>query len=203
MTCALTDAGRDLVEWYANRVRDGGSYINEYHLEDNGGFLLLGQGNHRIVYGESNTTDEPVFSGGDCVVKLAKFDDPWANRNEIINWKFAPEGVKQFLAPVYDYAADGAWLLMPRAKMGVTADERQWITNEIEGRGYQLDDIRTDNMGYIDGNPYIIDYGFRLVENGTDLPDEYRDGKPERVGPPGDEFFEPSGHEREMAELFG
>ena len=206
MTCSLTDSGRHLVEWYVDRVRSGTASPNRYYLEDNGGFVLLGEGNHRVVYGQSLSaegTDDAVFSDQDCVVKLAKFDDPWANRNEIINHEFAPDGVAQFLAPVHEWADDGQWLLMDRAKMGVSPSERDWIEEEIQARGYQLDDIRTDNMGYIDGNPYIVDYGFRLIKSGTDLPEEYRDGKPEHVGPPGEEFFEPSISEKQMAELFG
>jgi len=57
--------------------------------------------------------------------------------------------------------------------------------------GFKVNDIRPDNLGYIDGNLVVIDYGFRIT-----TPDG-------RIGPEGSEYFGQSPHEKRMEEHFG
>lgn len=193
--CELTPAGLELANWYADILRDGGHAPRKYYLEDNGSYVLLGEGNHRVAYGQSHAADrggeDPMFTSPDCVLKLAKFDDPWATRNEILNWEYMPDDIAQYYAPVHDYADDGMWLLMPEAEMGVTGEERDRVEDAIESKGYEIDDVRTDNMGYLDGDPVIIDYGFRI-----------KTGVGEQIGPRSREYFEKTRKELELEERF-
>lgn len=203
MSCELTPAGEELVGWYVDRLRSGAVSPNPYYIEDNGGFYLLGKGSHRVVYHQSSHPDVPVLTADDCVVKIGRFDDPWPNRNEIINWEFAPKEVTDHLAPVHDYSPDGQWLIMEYGESAASDEDVVYVMEQLERAGYHLDDIRPDNVRYVGGEPKIVDYGFRLVKNGSTVPEEYSDGDPEQIGPLGEEYFEQSIHEKEMERLFG
>lgn len=188
MSCELTASGREAVGWWVDRVKDGAFRPNPYYIEDNYGLFVLGEGNHRVVFGESASARGEMFDGGDCIVKLSKGGDPWANRNEILNWEYAPDDIRQFLAPVTDYGEDGYWLAMPKVKMGVESHERDSVYSAITGSGFDLDDVRTDNMGYIDGVPHVVDYGFRIDRKLSPEETEERGYGWGRVGPSWDDF---------------
>lgn len=210
--CGLTERGRELTEEYADGARFGGRLTDTSELveESDHGFRFLDAGSHRLVFTQGDGAQ--MFTHDDCVLKVAKTADPWPNQNEIVNWEFMPTEVRDIFAPVTEYADDGVWLVMaeadpdpplPSGMDGLdkyirdrTAEpdldalqQRLWET------GAHLDDIRKDNIGFFDGSPVIIDYGFRIIHNGTDMPDQYRDPDrdPEYLGPPSDEFFEPVG----------
>jgi len=189
MTCSLTPTGREGVRWWVDRVASGGFRPNPRHLEDEYGFVMIGEGNHRVVFAESNSVAEPLFDDPDCVVKLSKGGDPWANQNEIINWEYAPSEIRGLLAPIHEYGDEGYWLTMPRAEIGVEGHEKRSIYNAIVGEGYDLDDVRADNMGYIDGNPRIVDYGFRIERRLSPEEAEERGYGWGRVGPESRAFF--------------
>jgi len=190
--CQLTPEGRELVEWWADLIRDGSSYLNAHYLEDNGEFAIMGKGDHRIVYKETTKAmtgmaDTRMFESGQCVVKLALHPDPWQMRNEIINYEFAPDEARQYLADIHEYADDGVWLTMDRAVDRVEpSDQREVIDNLRDV--VETSDLHGDNIGYIDGEPIIIDYGYGFRVDG------------ERIGPKHDEFFEPTRHETKVAE---
>jgi hypothetical protein len=157
-------------------------------------FIGVDRGEHRAVYRDGTKVGEsdgpPVIEGGDCVVKLSVNPDPWPSHYEILSWGFAPPEVRVLLVPVAEYAPDGQWLLMPYADGFVSAEERDAVEQQFLEAGIELGDIRRDNMGYYNGEPRVLDYGFRLKRNAVDLPDEYRDGDPEQIGPRSSDFFE-------------
>jgi|APHM01.1.fsa_nt_gi hypothetical protein len=191
--CQLTEAGREAVEDTLEQVRLGGRFTDFGRITEESAFAVAGYGNHRSVYYDGTKTGEkdgpPVIEGGDCVLKLSSKPDPWTNRNEIINSDFAPPAVQELLVPVAGYASDGQWLLMPRVETGVTLEEKNEVEQAFLEAGVDLSDTRSDNMGYYNGEPRVFDYGFRLKQNAVSMPEEYRDGDPEPVGPSQDDFF--------------
>lgn len=206
MSCRLTPRAEKIVRNALSAVRDGGMMVST-HRFDQPGFKHLDSGSHRHVFTETEAAQRGeapgVFTGDtECVLKVQKGDDPWPTRNEIINYEFAPPELKQHLAPIHQWADDGMWVVMERAKTGfdaetpeeryvVAMDESDRLSEELFDAGFKVDDIRPENLGYIDGNLVVIDYGFRIT-----TPDG-------RLGPEGSEYFGQSPHEKRMEEHFG
>ena len=189
MTVTLTEKGREAIGWWVDRLKGGAYRPNPYYIEDNSGFFFLGEGNHRVVYAVSPSSRGEMFDGGDdYIVKVSKGPDPWANQNEILNWEYMPSDIEGFFAPVVDYHPEGYWLAMPRAQMGVEGHERDSVYSALTGSGYDLDDVRKDNMGYIDGTPKVVDYGFRIERKLSPEETEERGYGWGRVGPEWDDF---------------
>lgn len=206
MDCSLTPRAEKIVRNALSAVRDGGMMVST-HRFDQPGFNHLDSGSHRHVFTETEAAkrgEEPgVFTGDtECVLKVQKNDDPWSTRNEIINYEFAPPELKQHLAPIHQWAEDGMWVVMEKADQedysgpiesepSVTLLESSNLEDNLFDSGFKLRDIRPDNLGYIDGNLVVIDYGFRIT-----TPDG-------RLGPEGSEYFGQSPHEKRMEEHFG
>jgi hypothetical protein len=178
VTCTLTPHGEEMIEQAADIIRDGGSVTHPIPILTDNGFRHVGDGDSRIVFTADDDPDTPAVSeGGDCVVKLTMFTDPWQNGNEIINWEYAPDEIQHLLAPITQRADDGLWLVMPKAE-GLDVESGHYeLLNEMEDAGYALVDVRWDHVGLINGDPKIIDYGHRI----TTLNDE-------RIGPKQSEF---------------
>jgi len=190
--CTLTPQARQQVNVFADQARSGGYITDKYKLEDEAGFYLIGEGSHRFVYAESishRRGDRPrMFTGGDCVVKIDTSPDPWSTRNEILNYATAPDSVKHLLAPITQASDDGQWLVMENAEGGVTQAEIEELEQQFLDAGILLSDIRQNNVGYLDGEPVVIDYGFKMKRNAVDLPEQYKTGDPEIIPPPWREF---------------
>lgn len=167
MNCELTPHGRDVLADVVAPLRNSGSFLAPYEVEDETGLFLLGEGNHRYVFGQSRTADPPLLTDRDCVVKVAKYPERAENRMEIANWAVAPPELRQFLVPVTDAAEDGAWLVQPRVETGVDRSDfsaREWeMTRDTDWR---LPDFRRGNSGYYQGEVRALDYGRPINEVG-------------------------------------
>lgn len=176
--CRLTGKGKEVIEDYVGKIREGGTITMLWPKQEKAGFEVAGEGDSRLVLREADDAPEPLFSGSrDCVVKVAKFPDPWQNRNEIINWTFSPPAVRELLAPIHQTADDGLWIVMPEATELDVGTNPSAVLDPMEDAGYALADVRSDHIGLIDGVPKLVDYGHRI---------ETLDG--ERVAPDDEDF---------------
>lgn len=161
--CRLTDKGKQVIEDYVGKIRDGGSITTLWPKQKEAGFEVAGEGDSRLVLREADDAPEPLFAGSrDCVVKVTKFPGPWQNRNEITNWTYSPPAVRDLLAPVHQFANDGLWVVMPEAKELDVPTQPSVILDPMEEAGYSLVDVRSDHIGLIDGVPKLVDYGHRI-----------------------------------------
>lgn len=169
----LTDDEREALRDYCDTIRAGGSYPGVWRLEDRAGMQRIGSGTERFV-----------LDAGDYVLKVPNGPCVDQMRDEILNWEFAPDDLRQWLAPVHGYAADGVWLLMeyahqePNYRAG--REVAQDVNTGIKRAGYDAIDMGRNNTGSIDGDPVAIDYGYAIHP-----PDSYR------IGPRPEEFFDP------------
>lgn len=117
---------------------------------------IVGEGGQRIVVAPEET---------ECVAKVGKFEDPYQIFNEYLNWtKLIPEEAKHLFNPLKDWHEDQKWNVMPEAEeVGLSKFDYEDMVKEITlGCGLDMQDFHNENFGYVDGEPKMIDYGFRV-----------------------------------------
>lgn len=113
----------------------------------------------------------PDVSG--YVVKAASKEGSWANQNEIdasvhgvkeggrLN---IPKGVTKHLADVVEYDKSGEdpyWLIMEEADTeNVTNEHGEYLRTQMLEHDWGVEDLHSDNIGLIDGNPVVVDYAY-------------------------------------------
>lgn len=179
MTCELTPHGRASVGLITDRIRRGGSITSGHQVERKSPLVFWGEGNQRMAFIQTRDPDAAYLTDRECVLKISKFPDAWQNENEIINWEFSPPEVKQYLAPVREYADDAMWLVMPLVRDVGDKEAAEAVREGLSEAGYEVDDIRADQVGYYDGDPVLFDYGYRITTTSG-----------ERIGPKASEYFD-------------
>lgn len=185
----LTDKGREV----AIDIHD---YLKEPHITEEGeakdidydslaeshGLEYVGAGAMRAVF---TTSDKSILRGGeDSVIKISKDSVITGNLREIANWhlvsKLDPEFAHTRLLPVSDYDKHARWEVMEMADGFPDWGEVRNNKRIFKKSGWIVSDYGASNMGIIDGNLAMIDYGmeFEGVEDHPKLQDTVYDHMP-------------------------
>lgn len=159
---SMTDEGReiaDLVEYcYVETSYESGEYETRDQCKavaKSRGLEFSGAGGGRDIYDigqEFHTGDR------ECILKVPKnLVGAFECRREIQTWRDRAE-LRPFLAPVLDNGM--GWILMPKAERELDTQEINELLSELGETGWECDDANeAHNLGKIDGEPVIIDYG--------------------------------------------
>lgn len=160
---ALTDEGRETVEEFVHCYEEV-SYGGEYEEEDecrgivkSQGFEKVGSGVGRDIFA---VPDEYVTGDRDCIVKFARnLVGCHESQREVRSWQRVSDEARRYLVPVLDH--DVGWVLMPRAQEeDLSSHEIQELLASFTDTGWACDDTNeAHNLGRLDGDPVIIDYG--------------------------------------------
>lgn len=134
--------------------------LDEYdegrEIAENAGLVQYGEGTGRVVYKLPGK-----FGPQNVVVKVSKnMVGVHANQTEVHTFERADSEVREFLAPV---AGSGEWVVMPECNPGdeeAVDDIKFYFLNE--GVYCADSEIRVENMGWLNGRPVMVDYGFGL-----------------------------------------
>lgn len=121
------------------------------------GLVTRGEGTGRVVF------DVPSDIGpSDVVVKVSKnIVGLQANQTEVSTFERAPDGLRKHLAPV---AGTGEWVIMKKCKPGDSEAVDDILFYFLNEGVYCADsEIRVDNVGILNGQPVLMDYGFGLT----------------------------------------
>lgn len=167
-SCSLTEEGRakadGIAHCYVETTYDGGDYddpddcraIAKYE-----GFEHINSGVGRDAY---RIPDEYVDGDYACVIKFPRnLEGGMENQREVRSWQRAPDEVKRHLAPIVDENA--GWLVMIHAERDIDAKRIEQVQAEFGNTGWVCEDSNeAHNLGVIDGDPVIIDYGMGVYE---------------------------------------
>lgn len=80
---------------------------------------------------------------------------------ECINWRNAAPPLSRYLAPILTHADDYTWAIQAKADQSIRPTVR--TVNEIE-RATGDEDVKTHNIGKINGRWVLLDYGYRELD---------------------------------------
>ena len=158
---SLTEEGREIaneVEYCYVEMSYGGEYETRDQCQavaKSRGLEMKGAGVGRDIY----EIDSELHTGDfQCILKIAKnLVGAFESRREIQTWRDVEE-LRPFLTPVLDHGM--GWILMPRAEQDLTTHEINDLLSELGETGWGCDDANeAHNLGKIDGEPVIVDYG--------------------------------------------
>lgn len=122
------------------------------------GYEFINSGSNRFVF---NIPDS------ECIVKVATGPHGIsANRTEVQVWEDAPPDVKEVLAPVDEGGQENTWITMPEVN---TDDRRSALSSfrdKIRKTEWRCKDQNIGNVGHLDGEPVMFDYGEGCGETG-------------------------------------
>lgn len=159
--CVLTQEGKELANEVADEIDETKPKESFWEVR---GLKMIGEGESRVAV---VPIVDGLMEGDECVIKFSLDEVPEQNRAEIANWKSAPPGVKEVLAPVTDHDPDGEWLVMPRATEFGTPVDLVRIETQLEEHGWSCRGLHPENIGIFDGEPKALDYGFPCLDNGS------------------------------------
>lgn len=175
--CHSTDSGeRVFMEIYEQLESPPPEQILSKFAEQRG-LEYLDQGGSRVAYidPEGDLAGAPES----CVVKIAKFKDPWQTEIEWQNYNTVNDKARKHLLTITDHADDFEWAIYPYAKTDVTVEDVLEVEIGLLEAGYNVPDLRKENVGIAGGRPVAIDYGFqfRSIEGDSRSLDELIDLK--------------------------
>ena len=167
----LREEGREIADEIAAcywEVEVTGQYDRREECEERAaeaGLRRLDAGTKRTVYA---VPDELVAGERSCILKIAhSLLGYYENRGEVSWWSRMPGEAREYFAPVLDHdpgweGTDHAcrWVVMPDADRDLTREERRevWFNlGDVRFVGEDVEDAH--QLGRIDGDPVIIDYG--------------------------------------------
>lgn len=110
-----------------------------------------------------------VWGWDDCIVKV-----PNSVRSRVDNlieadiWKYGPDKLKQYLAPVDDTDAGATYVTMPEADTDIGHIKLIGISlmlgDDLKKVGYACADVTPQNVGLLNGKPVLFDYGSDLTD---------------------------------------
>ncbi len=139
----------------------------EYGLE------YISDGCYRNVYFPKEDTKIPFDNPEELVVKEIKKHasagvgvldcSQWANEEEVKGWvRLKDTPIGEYLAPVIDFGEDFDWVVQRRAdNSGVSRNEMNEIRDECTDLGWEYEDWATRNVGYVDDELVLVDYGHK------------------------------------------
>lgn len=164
---AVEGRGIDVSEYRNSLVAEE---IPSVEFIESRGYDFVGVGAARVVFSVPNS---------DCVVKVARYGDTPAdngyrqNRVEYNTWTDAPDDIN--LLPVIASADDWSWVVTPEVEMlsDVVSEEEQMerFVDVLQDQLLNADvfvkllDVRVENMGVLDDEVVLIDYGLSVEEN--------------------------------------
>lgn len=159
---SLTDDGRDAlaeVAYCFEEVSYGGDFHDDAEcraIAGVHGFEKLGSGVGRDVYA---VPDEFVAGDRRCIVKVARnLVGCHETRREADSWHRVSDDAREYLLPVLE--TELGWVLMPHAETGLATHEIQHLLADFHATGWACNDTNeAHNLGRLDGDPIIIDYG--------------------------------------------
>ncbi len=160
--CTLTDRGRE-VAWTIADCYVEVDIERRYASKEECVALAADRGFERIASGLSRDIYVPdpeyLTEPADVVVKIpTRLLGAYECRREARTWADAPDEARPFLAPVLD--EDIGWELMPRAERELTSAETTWLWAGLSNAGWACEDANwKHNLGLVDGEPKILDYG--------------------------------------------
>lgn len=131
---------------------------DEAHEElESKGYEIIGGGASRYAWDLGECVLKSPINGHDFGAKQ--------NRTESEVWTQADmHGVTDYLARVYDASPSGSHLVMEKADTSLSLDRKKEIVRELETKlrdqGIFCKDIKEGNVGEVDGEPVLIDYGW-------------------------------------------
>lgn len=135
------------------------SVVNEYveKLEEaeKDGLSEIGQGRDRIVF-ESNSGD--ILPKG-YVLKISK-GAPKQNIEAVNTWNSMGEEARKHVAPIIEWSNDYKWVIQKQAAH--TAYGSKEVREKLEEEGWVCTDIRSENVGKINGRYVLMDLGIGL-----------------------------------------
>lgn len=168
---SLTDDGHDAIEEVTYCFEEV-SYGGEFHDPDEcraiagvQGFEKLGSGVGRDVYAVPR---EFVTGDRACIVKVARnLEGCHETRREVDSWHRVSDDAREYLLPVLE--SELGWVLMPRAERDLASHEIQRLLADFHATGWACDDSNeAHNLGKLDGDPVIIDYGMGCYRLGDE-----------------------------------
>ena len=158
----MTDEGREIAELvefcYIEMSYEDGEYDTREECQavaKSRGLEMVGAGVGRDIF----AVDEAYHTGEmNCILKVPKnLVGAFECRREIQTWRGTKE-IRPFLTPVLDHGM--GWILMPKAEQELNTQEINDLLSELGETGWSCDDANeAHNLGKIDGEPVIIDYG--------------------------------------------
>lgn len=145
----VTECQHDTAELLAfvEAVRDGRDEdADEY------GLRFLGSGVEKSAY---------ALPCGKHVIKIGS--SRGQTPAELLSWNSAPDALRAILAPIHAASADGSVLIAVRAQMTRDSSDFDDVVHTAES--YGITDLHPGNLGYINGEPVVIDYGFGEVQS--------------------------------------
>lgn len=166
-TPSLTDAGRDLAVELADCYVEAdieGRFTSKDECRayaETNGLELLATGLGRDIY---RVPPDLLTANRASVCKIpSRLLGSYENRREALYWRELPAEVRRHLAPVYDSGVE--WILMPEAEQDLTSDEILSLWSSLREVGWACDDANWEhNLGRVDGQPVILDYGAGCYE---------------------------------------
>lgn len=159
---SLTEEGREvaeLVEYcYVEMSYEGGEYETRDQCQavaKSRGLEFVGAGVGRDIF---DVPEEHHTADFDCILKIPKnLVGAFECRREIQTWRDVEE-LRPFLTPVLDHGM--GWILMPEVEQELDTQEINDLLSELGETGWGCDDANeAHNLGKLDGEPVIIDYG--------------------------------------------
>lgn len=135
------------------------------HVFDKIGFEFFDCGTSRMVY---------YHKKANVVLKVQKVGDSFngkplnQNKTEIETSQNLPESIKKFFVMPIAFSKDAFWIIMPKAEtyidLGVeeAIKVKDYLRNALRDNGFAYDDFLTCNIGKVNGQPVIIDYGYSI-----------------------------------------
>lgn len=164
--CKATEEGRRLFNslWEVFIDKNSESavkhYIDDYSLD------YVGQGKKRIalIDMEGEYMEQPRA----CVVKIEKYGETSSNEWEFHNYRKVGNDVQKYLAPITDWSEEYRWVMMPFVD-GMPSEREMFELEKIFiYSGWDIGDIRQENVGMVGDKPVVRDYDHRFEELDTD-----------------------------------
>jgi hypothetical protein len=163
--CALTDYGKQKANELAEFLERSGSVGPGLYRDD--GLEKLDSGAGRWVFSPTEPDGGPMFYDGDCVLKISTYGYKSQTENEIVTWQQAPPSVRELLVPVTDHHPNGHWLVMPKVQPADMTTAEDEFLDRLQEVDWTCEDIHAPNIGILDGEHVLLDYGYKCYPEGS------------------------------------
>lgn len=150
--------------WDYNRLEKSMDKYDDLlsYFETEHNVCKIGSGDDRIIFTSGNIVTGP----SNTVIKVSRGDGTNQNETEVNVSKSLEEqlnsDVTEYIAPIIDYDKSYRWVIQRRVDQVTPSSSTKVVQNKFNDIGWVCSDIKPDNVGLLDSEPVLIDFGFGM-----------------------------------------
>jgi len=120
------------------------------------GMTKLGEGESRVVFSAGSVV------AADAVVKVSLTDGTRQNQTEVELWKSFDSEMRSCVAPLLEWESGQTRWVVQRQASNANPSQTSVVREKIHDAGWTCTDLRTENIGIVDGEPVLRDFALVL-----------------------------------------